>query len=379
MNFPARRGLGGRRLRRMWYPIIIAFILLLEFMRLLETHTPLEEWVVWAAIAAAGIVSIRFRVGGLLALCGVFLAVTVSPISASCGIELTFFAVGYLCATAPIFLGVGAAVVLGVATGYGSYLVDSTWDSAIYMSISFLVPVAVGLAIANYRHLYEAEQAKSHLELVRQSQNLSIKVHDSISHVLVQISILSGAESSNDKEPTLNHLQQINELAARGLREMRSLVNELQSQAQQSSEPAGARDYLGGTQEELESSRNAELGVALQDLAVALQRAGFELELQIQGDTGLISDSKSAVLSDCLREITTNILKHGIASQPVVLLLWISEGRVKLFCANEAKARGRDFPSSGLGLKGIRHRVEARGGRMETSLDSGTWSITVEV
>ena len=82
MNFCARRRLGGRRLRRMWYPTIIAFILLLEFMRLLETHTPLEEWLVWAVIAAAGITSIRFRVGGLLALCGVFLAVTVSPISA---------------------------------------------------------------------------------------------------------------------------------------------------------------------------------------------------------------------------------------------------------------------------------------------------------
>lgn len=366
-------------LRRYWYPLLIVAMLFFQFTRLLLNSVTLEEWLAWGVISAAGVVSIRLRLVGLLVACGIFSVLVVSPINVAFSMDFIFFAVGYLCADYPAVWGISAGLLLGLATAFGSYPMDRSLYTAGMLSLLYAVPVAVGLIIANYRRLYESERVRSRLQLARQSQDFATEVHDSISHVLVQISILSEAKLWNDAQGQQDCLEQINGLSARGLREMRDLVKELQSRSQKWTLPAGGEKAPQMRETTADACVNTDFGSILQEFADALQRAGFTLELQIQGYTEIVPPSKTPVLTDCLREVSTNIMKYADATQPVVLLLRINANRVHLYCANEVKGEDKVFPSSGQGLVGIKRRVKSLGGQVKTGLDDATWSITVDI
>ncbi|MCI6583932.1 MAG: histidine kinase [Mobiluncus porci] len=354
-------------------------IAIYQFVRLLLVGPVLANWIAWLFILVAEAASVWFRREGLLAVCAVAAVLAVSPVTFTSFADISLFAIGYLCATTPAWIGIGAGAVTALSLIYGFYLAEEDFNNSFGAILYGVIPIAVGLTIAYNRRLLEMEQVRRRLQLAQQSQDFATEVHDSISHVLVQISILSEAKLSTVAQDQADHLEQINGLSARGLREMRDLVKELQSRSQQWALLAGGEKAPQMIEDTADACVNSDFGSVLQEFSDALQRAGFTLELQIQGDTESVPPSTATVLADCLREISTNIMKYADATQPVALLLRINASRVRLYCANEVKDGGANFPSSGHGLVGIKRRVESLGGQVETALDDATWSITIGV
>lgn len=204
-------------------------------------------------------------------------------------------------------------------------------------------------------------------------------MHDSVSHVLVQISILSSPHAGKTEVAGDEQLRQIHELSAKGLREIRDLVQELQLQSRQLSEsPTNPKMPVDSSWNyTLASNSGGDLEDALQDFAGVLQRSGFKLDLQIRGRLEEISVTKVLVLRDCLREMSTNILKYADSNHPVILLLRVASGAMHLYTANQISPQDTGFPSTNRGLAGIRHRVEALGGSVTTNIDDTSWIISL--
>lgn len=368
-------------LKRYWYPLVVVGIELMQFIRLLRADTTVMQWTMWVAVLVPALLSIRFRHMGLLVVCGLYAVLVASPETVSFSSDFIWFAVGYLCATSPAFLGVSVGVLVGIASAWGMLLADESFFTALYVFILDMVPIAIGLSVASYRRLYEVEQENRRLQLAAQSQIFATKVHDSVSHALVQISILSSPPTGKTEVVGDEQLHWIHELSAQGLREMRDLVQELQLQSRQLSESPtepkmSVDDYWSDASELI---TRANLDNSLQEFADALQRSGFKLDLQIRGSLEEISDTKALVLRECLREMTTNALKHANPKHLVILLLRVASGTIHLYSANQISPQDIDFPSTSQGLVGIRHRVKAIGGNVTTSIDDNTWIISITI
>lgn len=370
-----------RWLKRYWYPLVVLTIELMQFIRLFHADTTAIQWAMWAAVLIPALLSIRFRHMGLLIACGVYAVLVASPASVSFSSDFIWFAVGYLCATSPAFLGISAGVLVGIASTWGVLLAAESFFTALYVLILDMVPIAIGLSIASYRRLYEAERENRRLQLMAQSQVFATKVHDSVSHALVQISILSSPHTGEAKFTGDKQLHRIHELSARGLREMRDLVQELQLQSQHLSEsPTEPKISADNSWNATPAPKSgADLDNALQEFADALQRSGFTFDLQIRGNLKEISDTKALVLRECLREMSTNVLKYADSSRPVILLLRVVSGTLHLYSANQISPKDSNFPSTKQGLVGIRHRIQALGGTVTTNKDDTNWYIAVTI
>ncbi|MCU9968984.1 sensor histidine kinase [Mobiluncus mulieris] len=366
-------------LKRYWYPLVVVGIELMQLMNLLYKDTSMIQWITWVAILIPALASIRFRHMGLVTVCVVYMGLAVSPVPVSFSIEFIWFAVGYLCATSPAVMGISAGTLVIAASAWGMVLADEPFFTALYASSFDVVPIVVGLSIANYRRLYEVERENRRLQLAAQSQVFATKVHDSVSHALVQISILSSPRTDKTEVVGDEQLRRIHELSARGLREMRDLVQELQLQSKQwSGDSAVSKIAVRTSRGDIPTSiAGADLEDALQEFADTLQRSGFELNLQLRGNLEEVSDTKTLVLRDCLREMATNALKYANPNYPVILLLRTTSERIYLYSANQINPKDMGFPSTNQGLVGIRHRVEAFGGTVTTNIDDTSWIISL--
>ncbi|EFM45521.1 histidine kinase [Mobiluncus mulieris] len=362
-------------LKRYWYPLVVVGIELMQLMNLLYKDTSMIQWITWVAILIPALASIRFRHMGLVTVCVVYMGLAVSPVPVSFSIEFIWFAVGYLCATSPAVMGISAGTLVIAASAWGMVLADEPFFTALYASSFDVVPIVVGLSIASYRRLYEVERENRRLQLAAQSQVFATKVHDSVSHALVQISILSSPRTDKTEVVGDEQLRRIHELSARGLREMRDLVQELQLQSKQwSGDSAVSKIAVRTSRGDIPTSiAGADLEDALQEFADTLQRSGFELNLQLRGNLEEVSDTKTLVLRDCLREMATNALKYANPNYPVILLLRTTSERIYLYSANQINPKDMGFPSTNQGLVGIRHRVEALGGTVTTNTDNTSW------
>ena len=105
-----------------------------------------------------------------------------------------------------------------------------------------------------------------------------------------------------------------------------------------------------------------------------MRASGMTLDLERTGDPGPRPDVATAALAEAL----TNALKHGDLAAPVR----VAEDRgagYRLLVANAVSRPGP--PGSGHGLRGLRERVEAAGGRVVAGPedDGRTWVVRVEL
>ena len=73
-----------------------------------------------------------------------------------------------------------------------------------------------------------------------------------------------------------------------------------------------------------------------------------------------------------------NVLRHGDPRRPVTASLIQSESKVHLVMTNGVSAT-HDLPSSGAGILGMRERVTAIGGTLETLEENMTWMVSATV
>ncbi len=201
----------------------------------------------------------------------------------------------------------------------------------------------VALAIENARLRGQAEQAAAYAERSR----LARELHDSVTQSLYSITLYAEAVArmlaSGAGADAIEHLRELRATAQEALREMRLLIFQL-------SPPALEKGSLAD---------------ALQMRLDAVEaRGGLKVDLQVEGDERLAPRVRQE-LYQIAQESLNNALKHARA-QSVRIQLEYKGGETRLAvsddgCGFDPAAAGG---SGGLGLRGMRERVQGVGGTL---------------
>ncbi|MFD6179307.1 MULTISPECIES: sensor histidine kinase [unclassified Isoptericola] len=126
----------------------------------------------------------------------------------------------------------------------------------------------------------------------------------------------------------------------------------------------------------------------LPDLVARMRAAGHEVDLDVAGEPRPLGPAAQLAVYRAVQEALTNTARHagpGAASR--VALTWHDAG-LEVVVADDggapgtapggAAAAGAGTEGTGMGLHGMRERVEAVGGRVEVRRDAG-WSVVATV
>jgi len=219
---------------------------------------------------------------------------------------------------------------------------------------------ACGLAL----NLSEQRVAENKLRLlarqVQQSQEderarLARELHDGVSQQLVSAKLLveAGAQTTRAMAAPDLLAQALRQLEA-SLIEVRRISHRLR--------PA-LLDTLG-------------LPAALQHLAREVEdAAGLAVAVRIEGEERALSDEAKTALFRIAQEGLTNVVKHAHARRVELLLAFEAAGALRLALTDDG--RGFDEPAvrldpeRGIGLRNMRERLAAVGGRLRIASASG--------
>lgn len=128
-----------------------------------------------------------------------------------------------------------------------------------------------------------------------------------------------------------------------------------------------ARKSLNDVREAAAGYRRPSLSMEVANARTALRAAG--IGLLVEDTLGRVAAEQDSVLAWCVREGVTNVLKHSGAKK-CVLRLSRNEDDAELEMVDDG--RGAISLDGGIGLVGLRERVELTGGRFEVeSLPNG--------
>lgn len=132
--------------------------------------------------------------------------------------------------------------------------------------------------------------------------------------------------------------------------------------------------------EEAAPSMAGSVSVAVQDFRSALERAGYEVEVEVAPDASEGLDRLTVSgLERVIREAATNVLKHAPAPERVRLELAREDGMVALRIWNSLSrpARASLVPSGGYGTARIRERAGLLGGTFSAGRSTDGWLLDV--
>lgn len=187
-------------------------------------------------------------------------------------------------------------------------------------------------------------------ELLRQGRDLAVagqklavemernriaqEVHDTVGHTLTMIHSLIRLLKVEYGES--EYLEQAQELASGGIRELRCSINDLR--------------------------RADTYGMVTQGICQLVKTVKeMEIEVSIQGGDGVVYSHLSPVVYECLREAITNCLRYAGASHMDVIVKFM-EDSLGLYIFDNGS--GCEDIHEGNGIRGIRERVEKNGGQV---------------
>lgn len=237
-----------------------------------------------------------------------------------------------------------SAAVLGRPLEVGLENADRLWFIGIYAG---LLPVMVmssiwwwGIVVTLDRN----RRASADLAVARERLRFAADLHDIQGHHLQVIALkteLAERLLSIDPEAAREHVHEARLIAKEALEETRSLV-------------AGYRET--SFDDELENAREV------------LTAAGAACDVRV--DTTIDDPETQRVLALVVREATTNILRHSTAETVGIRLTRVDDG-TSIFVTNDGvSASARPSRAPGTGLAGLRDRLAALGGVLDTDEDA---------
>lgn len=202
--------------------------------------------------------------------------------------------------------------------------------------------------------LEDANKRISELVMLEERQRISRDLHDTLGQKLSLIGLksdLAGKLIHNNPEQAIVEINDVRQTARTALKEVRELVTQMR-------------------------------GIRLEDELVRVQQflQAAEIECVIEGNpiltnTSLITEN---VLSMCIKEAVTNVVKHSDATACYII---IEPSRTDLTIRvkdNGAGIPGNNLYFKGHGLQGMRERLEFVNGYMDIVRDGGT-TIVIKV
>jgi len=181
-----------------------------------------------------------------------------------------------------------------------------------------------------------------HLAKVAERERIARDLHDVLGHTLSLIivkSTLAGKLVEKYPEKAKNEIADIEKVSREAMAEIRSTLR-------------GYSTY--------------KLTEELQRAKAALGSAGVELKSEAAEIS--LSPAQESVLALITREAVTNVVRHAHARQ-----CWLKLAASNGDCVLEIQDDGRGgFQNEGNGVRGMRERIEALGGKLERDTSAGT-------
>jgi signal transduction histidine kinase len=272
-------------------------------------------------------------------------------------------AVAYLCGRyAPLPGGIlCAAIVVGGVAAWG--------DVVVPLGLATAGPWLAGFAVRGRHELLESLSSRTRqleaeqdnlarLSVQGERARIARELHDIVAHHLAVIVVQAGAGRMAPEEhaEATERFARIRQSGEQALSEMERLVDLLQA------DPAE------------EGSHRIEL---LLDQAEA---AGLKLNASPLPDDLSVPPEAERLAYRVVQEGLTNAMKHAPGSE-VNLRISATAGELEIELRNWG-GQGRSElaeTGSGMGLKGLRERVETLGGRLEAAPDGGGWRLHADI
>lgn len=355
---------------------------------------PLGAAIGFAGAAAVALVWRRSRpllVTGVVALVAVLSLATAGGLG---GLDLAFafalyaVAVSRRPAIAWLTATVSSAVLVGAVwiweqpsadfmqrRGDGSYIVtDDRWGNSANVLIVALAAMAIGNSVRSRReHLADlmerangiAKDRDRQAELARAAERSRIarEMHDVVAHSLsVMITLADGAAVALDRAPDRSRaaLTELSSTGRAALRDMRRVLGAL-ADDDAPLEPTGQGQDLASLVERFRTA------------GMSLHVVGLELEPP--SDTGV-----RLALFRVVQESLTNVLRHAPGTASVDVELRRLADRWEVTVTDEGGiVPAPETEGAGLGLVGMRERVELFGGTVEAGSRGKGWRVHVTI
>jgi len=277
----------------------------------------------------------------------------------------TAFFIGNIRHTTGFFIMYG----LHILTALGAVITGFILDIGLLLpQIHFIIITLIGVILLPF-HLFNrnrrerlegqleiANERISELVVVEERQRIARDLHDTLGQKLSLIGLKSDLVSrllTTDTKKAEQEIQDIRMTASSALKEVRELVSDM---------------------------RLKKLSDEIARVQQILQAAG--IKLTIQGETAFTSipPITENVLSLCLKEAVTNVVKHSFGNTCNISFQQYADAFII-----EVQDDGIGIPRDGSqlpgsGLDGMRERLEFVNGHLETKADHGTiLTITVPV
>jgi two-component system, NarL family, sensor histidine kinase DesK len=244
---------------------------------------------------------------------------------------------------------IAAATLIGAAEGVLLHQPLVAWASMAFLTAGVGIGNLVGAVQrrANEK-LGLAHEQIEHLAKVAERERIARDLHDVLGHtlsVVVLKSELAGKLMGSDAGRARREIGEVEQIA---------------------------RTALGEVREAIRGYRTEGIGAEIAHARRTLDAAGVSLDCQAEGVR--LDPAHESVLSLVLREAVTNILRHAGASRCRLELAADDRRTVLRVEDNGRGAIGHE----GNGLRGMRERIEALGGRLEIDSRQGT-QLTAEI
>lgn len=205
------------------------------------------------------------------------------------------------------------------------------------------------------------------------------ELHDIVAHDITAIVMQARRARFVDSEKRDEILAMIGEAGQSTLDDLRRMLMVLRrTEGAEGATRARERDAVldvMGEPEEAATVTAVGLTDTLERVADVLRGAGMDVTLEISGDVSVIPTVIRQTLRRVVRELGTNILKHGDPAAPVGLALTVGEGEVTVRTRNRVGA-GTPVMSSGTGVEALKTRVEVYDGRMSMGVTADDEWVT---
>jgi two-component system, NarL family, sensor histidine kinase DesK len=326
----------------------------------LQTATR-RDWLVLAGVYACFLAlympfvfSRSDRTRRLMLLGMAVLAVSYYPMNPSAGATLFIYVAAFApFVTASFALAVGTILAVTIGSAAEGYLLHQSpwlWGCLAFIAASIGAGNLIGaLRMAATRRLLLAQEQIEHLAKVAERERIARDLHDVLGHTLSVVVLKSELAGKliggGDAERARREIGEVEQIARQALAEVREAI----------------RGYRAdGIAAEIARARRA------------LDAAGVTLEWEARSLR--LAPAHESVVSLVLREAVTNILRHAGATNCRLELAADDRG-THLTVQDNGCGAGE---YAGNGVRGMRERVEALGGRLEIDSRQGT-RLTVEI
>jgi signal transduction histidine kinase len=194
------------------------------------------------------------------------------------------------------------------------------------------------------------------------------EMHDIVAHNLsVMIALADGASYTIESEPkrAAQATERVSATGRQALLEMRRLLGVL-SDDNSDEHPLAPQPRLD----------------RLDELLAQVDAAGIPVTMDLDGDPARLSEGVQLTVFRVAQEALTNTLKHASRPTSAHLALRCQPGDVELEVTDTGTCRSAEAPASGSGrgLRGMRERALAYGGRLDAGpRPDGGWRVTLRL